>query len=136
VPRKLTPLLPALLPLLVVGIAACGGGGGNGGGGGKRLSTEDNLKVDQYKSDIEEFCNLALHPTGDLYDRALVTVVTSVDELILIYKKNTNKAFHEALRKSDIKMTALMQGEAKKLKGCSKDGKAEAAKLTQALQSG
>jgi hypothetical protein len=133
----LTVLLAALLSLSVVGVAACGGGGdGNGGGGGNRLSTADNLKVDQYRSDIEEFCNLAPRPTGDLYQGALITVVTSVDELILVYKRNTGAAFHDALKDRDIKMTALMQAEAKKLKGCGKDGKAEAAKLSQALPSG
>ena len=120
----------------MVAIGACGGGDDNGGGNGNTLSAEDNLRVDQYRADIEEFCNLAPNPNTELYDRALVTVVDSVDQLILIYKKNTAANFHEPLRDRDIKMTPLVQGEAKKLRGCGKDGKAEATKLSQALQTG
>jgi hypothetical protein len=133
--RKLPALLAVILPLLVAGITACGGGG-NSGGDGNRLTTEDNLKVDQYRTDILEFCNLAPRPTGELYDRALITVVTSVDQLILVYKKSTGKSFHDPIKDRDIKMTDFMQSEAKRLRGCGKDGKAEAAKIAQAVQSG
>jgi hypothetical protein len=133
VPRKLTAALAVVLPLLVLGLAACGGGD-DGNGGGNHLSTEDNLKVDQYKSDIEEFCNLAPNPKTELYDRAYITVVTSVDQLIGVYKQNTDKIFYEALKKRDIKMSDLMNGEAKKLSKCGKDGKAESAKVAQAVQ--
>jgi hypothetical protein len=120
-----------ILPVLVMGVAACGGGGS--GDGGNHLSTEDNLKIDQYRSDIDEFCQLAVRPTGELYDRALITVVSSVDEMIVVYKKNTGKIFHEPLKDRNVKMTDFLRAEQKKLTGCGKDGKAEAAKLGQAL---
>jgi hypothetical protein len=116
-------------------VAACGNGDNNGGSSsGNGLPAEDNLRVDQYRSDIEEFCNLSANPNTELYDRALVTVVASVDQLIAIYEKEPGATFHEALRNRDIKMNTLVQGEAKKLQGCGRDGKVQAAKLTQALQ--
>jgi hypothetical protein len=135
VPRKLIALFAALVLLLAVAAAGCGGGDDNSGGSGNGLSTEDNLKVDQDRADIEEFCTLAQNPKGDLYERALITVVNSVDEMIIAYKKDTGASFHEPLKDRDIKMTQLLQSEAKKLNGCGKDGKAQAAKLTQAVQS-
>jgi hypothetical protein len=129
-------VLAALALLLPVAAIGCGGGNDNGGGSGNGLSTDDNLKVDQDRADIEEFCTLATSPKGDLYDRAFITVVNAVDELIIVYKKDSGANFHDALKDRDIKMSRLMQDEAKKLKGCGKDGKAQSAKLTQALQSG
>jgi hypothetical protein len=129
----LVAALALFLPVVAIG---CGGGGDNGGGSGNGLSTEDNLRVDQERADIEEFCTLAPNPKGDLYERAFITVVNAVDEMILIYKKDTGASFHEPLKDRDIKMSQLLQDEAKKLKTCGKDGKAQSTKLTQALQSG
>ena len=133
-PRKLTVLLVAVALLLPVAAIGCGGDddGGNGKG---TLSTSDNLKVDQDRADIEEFCALAPVGKGDLYDRAFFSVVSAVDQLILIYKDDTGAVYHEALKKRDLKMTQVMQEAQKKLNGCGKDGKRQAAKLTQALQS-
>jgi hypothetical protein len=136
VPRKLTVLLVTFALLLPAVTIGCGGGGDNGGGSGNGISTEDNLKVDQDRADIEEFCALSVSPKGDLYDRALIAVVGAVDEMIIVYKKDTGASFHEAIKNRDIKMKQLVQDEAKKLKGCGKDGKVQAAKLTQALQAG
>jgi hypothetical protein len=61
--------------------------------------------------------------------------VSAVDQLVLIYKKDTGATFYEALKKRDIKMQAVMEEAAKKLNSCGKDGKRQAAKVTQALQS-
>ena len=135
-PRKLTVLLATLALLLPAAAIGCGGGGDNGGGSGNGLSTDDNLSVDQDRADIEEFCALSVSPKGDLYDRAFFAVVGAVDDLVIVYKKDTNASFHEALKNRDIKMSQLMPDEAKKLKGCGKDGKVQAAKLTQAIQAG
>ena len=134
--RYLTALLAALALLLPVAAIGCGGGNDNGGGSGNGLSTADNLKIDQDRADIEEFCTLAPTPKGDLYDRAFITVVSAVDELIIVYKKDPGANFHDALKDRDIKMSQLAQDEANKLKACGKDGKAQSAKLAQALQSG
>lgn len=135
-PRKLTVSFAALALILPLAAIGCGGGGDSSSGSGNGLSTQDNLKVDQDRADIEEFCTLAPNPKGDLYERALITVVNSVDEMIIVYKKDPNAIFHEPLKKRDIKMSQLVQDEAKKLKNCGKDGKTQSAKLAQAAQSG
>jgi hypothetical protein len=135
VSRKLVALFATLALVLPVVAIGCGGGNDDGGSG-NGISTEDNLKVDQDRADIDEFCTLSSSPKGELYERALITVVSAVDQVILIYKKDPGKNFHEPLKDRDIKMSQLVQDEAKKLKGCGKDGKAQAAKLTQASQSG
>ena len=129
-------LFAALVLLLPVAAIGCGGDDDDGGGSGNGLSTKDNLKIDQDRADIEEFCTLAPNPKGDLYDRAFLTVITAVDDMIIIYKKDSGASFHEPLKNRDIKMSQLVQDEAKKLKGCGKDGKVQAAKLDQALQAG
>lgn len=134
-PRKLTVLL-ATLALLLPGAVALGCGDDDGGGGGNGLSTEDNLKVDQDRADIEEFCVVSVAGKGDLYDRAFFAMVGAVDQLVIIYKKNPDSNYHEPLRNRDIKMRQVVQDAAKKLDGCRKDGKQQAAKLTRALQSG
>jgi hypothetical protein len=135
VPRTLTVLLATLA--LVFPIAALGCGDDDGGGGsGNTLSTEDNLKVDQGRADIDEFCTVSKVGKGDLYDRAFFAVVGAVDQLVIIYKKDTDAAFHEPLKKRDIEMRQLVTDSAKKLKGCGKDGQAQSEKLSRALQSG
>jgi hypothetical protein len=135
VPRKLTLLLAAIAMLVPVAAVGCGGGD-NGSNGNGTLSTTDNLKVAQDRADIEEFCALAPVGKGDLYDRAFFSVVSAVDQLILIYKKDSGATFYEALKKRDIKMKSVMEEAEKKLNSCGKDGKRQAAKITQALQSG
>ena len=134
--RRVSILLIALLlPALAVAAAGCGGGSDNSEGGGT-LSTTDELKVAQYRSDIEEFCALSQGThTGDLYDRAFFTVVNAADQLILVYKKNPNGVYHDALKKTDLKMTQVLSDASTKLKGCGKDGKVQAQKLTNAVQS-
>lgn len=134
-PRTLTVLLATLA--LVFPIAALGCGGDDGGGGsGNTLSTEDNLKVDQDRADIEEFCTVSSARKGDLYDRAFFAVVGAVDQLVIIYKKDTDAVFHEPLKKRNIGMRQVLTDSAKKLKGCGKDGQTQSAKLTRALQAG
>jgi len=121
---------------LLVPVAAVGcGGDDNGNNGSGTLSTTDNLKVAQDRADIDEFCALAPVGKGDLYDRAFFSVVSAVDQLILIYKKDTGGTYHEALKKRDIKMKSVMDEAQKKLNSCGKDGKVQAAKVSQALQS-
>jgi len=134
VPRKLTAVLAGLALLVPVTAAGCGGDD-NGNNGNGTLSTTDNLKVAQDRADIEEFCALASVGKGDLYDRAFFSVVSAVDQLILIYKKDTGGTYHEALKKRDIKMKSVMDEAAKKLNSCGKDGKVQSAKVSQALQS-
>jgi hypothetical protein len=131
VPRKLTVLL-ATLALLLPGVAI--GCGDDDGGGGNGLSTQDNLKVDQDRADIEEFCTVSVAGKGDLYDRAFFAMVGAVDQLVILYKENSGETYHEALKDRDIKMNQVVQEAAKKLNGCGKDGKQQAAKLTQALE--
>ncbi len=110
--------------------------GDDGSGGKGTLSSVDNLKVDQDRADIQEFCSLASLSKGELYDRALFSVVAAVDQLIIIYKKEPDAVYHEPLKKRDLKLQQVVQEASKKLNsGCSKDGKAQAAKLNQALQS-
>ena len=115
--------------------AGCGGGGDDRGGNGNGLSTEDNLKVDQDRSDVDEFCTVAPAKKGDLYDRAFFAVVASVNEMVLIYKKDPNAVYHEPLKNRDLTMKQVVAESAKKLNGCGKDGKRQSAELSQALQS-
>jgi hypothetical protein len=137
VQRKLTILVAAIALVVPAVTVGCGGGDGDDGSGGKgTLSSTDNLKVDQDRADIQEFCALAPIGKGDLYDRALFSVVAAVDQLIIIYKKEPDAVYHEPLKKRDIKLQQVVEEAAKKLNsGCSRDGKAQAAKLTEALQS-
>jgi hypothetical protein len=98
------------------------------------LGVNDNLKVAQDEADIQEFCNLAPTPKGELYDRALVSVIAATDDLITVYKRHQDGVYYDALKKREIKLKQLVADTAKQLNGCGKDGKREAAKLTQALQ--
>jgi hypothetical protein len=135
VTRKLTVLFAAIALLAPVAALGCGGGNdGDGSNGGSGLSTEENLKVDQDRADIEEFCSVAPVGKGDLYDRAFFSVVAAVDDLTIVYKKHPNAVYHEAIKNRDIKMKQLVADMAKKLDGCGKDGKLQSEKLTQALQ--
>ena len=134
--RRVLTLLIALLALAVAVVATGCGGGNDSNKGGGTLSTTDELKVAQYRSDIDEFCALSQGAhTGDLYDRAFTTVVNSTDQLILIYKKDPKGVYHDALKKTDLKMNQVLSDASKKLKGCGGDGKVQAQKLTNAVQS-
>jgi hypothetical protein len=136
VTRKLTTVLASIALLGPAATIGCGGDGDNGSGGKGTLSSIDNLKVDQDRADIQEFCNLAELSKGDLYDRALFSVVAAVDQLIIIYKRDPDAVYHEPLKRRDLKLRQVVEEAAKKLNsGCSRDGKQQAAKLTQALQS-
>ena len=123
--------------LAPAGLVACGGDGDDGGSGGEgTLSTTDNLKVDQDRADIQEFCSLATLGKGELYDRALISVVAAVDGLIIIYKRDPDAVFHEPLKKRDLKLRQVMVESARKLNsGCGRDGKLQARKVNEALQS-
>jgi hypothetical protein len=133
VPRKLTVVLAALAALGLVTAAGCGGGDGGSLTRGT-LGAPENLKVAQDQADIQEFCNLAPSPKGDLYDRALGSVISAVDDLIIVYKKKPDGTYYDAVKKREIKLKQFLQEQAKKLNGCGKDGKQQAAKLTQAVQ--
>lgn len=123
--------------LILPAIAAGCGGGNDSGGDGGTLSSTDQLKVAQDRADIDEFCSLSSgSKTSDLYDRAFFSAVDAVDQLILIYKKDPNGVYRDQLKKRDIKMKQVLSDAAKKLNGCGKDGKVQAQKLNQALQSG
>jgi hypothetical protein len=136
VQRKLTTLLAATALLVPVLAAGCGGDGDNGGGGGGTLSTTDNLKVDQDRADIQEFCSLAPLGKGELYDRALFSVVAAVDQLVIIYRKDPDGTYYEPLKKRELKLRQVMTESARKLSsGCGRDGKQQARKLNEALQS-
>jgi hypothetical protein len=136
VPRKLTALFATAVLLLPAAAAiGCGGGGDDNGGSGNGLSTEDNLKVDQDRSDIEEFCAVSSASEGDLYDRAFLAVVNAVNDVILVYKKDPNAVYHQPIKNRDLTMKQLLTEEAKKLNGCGKDGKRQATEINQALQS-
>jgi hypothetical protein len=134
VPRKLTVLLAALVVLVPVAVAGCGGSDKTTQTKGN-LGVTDNLKAAQDDADIQEFCNLSSTPKGDLYDRALLSVIAATDDLIIVYKRHQDGTYYDAIKKREIKLKQFASDEAKKLSGCGKDGKTEAAKLTQALQS-
>jgi hypothetical protein len=123
--------------LAPTGLVACGGDGDGDGGGGKgTLSTTDNLKIDQDRADIQEFCSLASLGKGELYDRALFSVVAAVDQLVIVYKQDPGAVYHDPVKKRDTKLKQVLAESARKLNsGCSKDGKQQAAKLTAATQS-
>ena len=92
--------------------------------------------MDQDRADIQEFCSLSSLGKGELYDRALFSVVAAVDQLVIIYKKEPDAVYHEPLKKRDLKLQQVVQEAAKKLNSsCGKDGKSQAAKLNEALQS-
>jgi hypothetical protein len=131
----MTVLATAAL-LVPLATAGCGGDGDDGGGGKGTLSTTDNLKVDQDRADIQEFCSLASLGKGELYDRALFSVVAAVDQLIIIYRKDPDAVYHEPLRKRDIKLRQVVTESVRKLNSdCGRDGKQQAGKLNDALQS-
>jgi hypothetical protein len=135
VQRKLITLVATAALLFPVAMGGCGGDGDGGGGGNGTLSATDNLKVDQDRADIQEFCSLATLGKGELYDRALFSVVAAVDQLIIIYKKDPDAVYHEPLKKRDLKLRQVMTEAARKLgSGCGKDGKQQAAKVNQAIQ--
>ena len=133
-PRNLTVLLAALVVLAPAALAGCGGGSDKTVRTKGNLGVTDNLKVAQDDADIQEFCNLASTPKGDLYDRALFSVIAATDDLIIVYKKHPDGTYYDALKKREIKLKQFASDEAKKLSGCGKDGKTQATKLTQALQ--
>jgi hypothetical protein len=122
----------ATFALAVPFAAGCGGGSG---GSGDKLSTDDQLKIAQDRADIDEFCALSSGGESDLYDRAFFAAGDAVNQIIEIYKKSPNATFHEPKKDQDLKMRQVTEQAASKLKGCGKDGKAQSAKLTQALQS-
>jgi hypothetical protein len=134
VPRKLTALLALLIALVPVAVAGCGGSDKASSQTKGNLGTTENLKVAQDEADIQEYCNLAPTPKGDLYDRALISVIAATDDLIIVYKKHPDGTYYDALKKREIPLKQLVSNLAKQLSGCGKDGKREAAKLTQALQ--
>ncbi len=120
--------------LIPAAAAGCGGGGNSSGQTKGNLGVTNNLKVAQDDADMMEFCNLAPVPKGDLYDRALISVIAATDDLIMVYKQHPDGTYWDALKKREIKLKQLVETEARKLNGCGKDGKREAAKLTQAVQ--
>jgi hypothetical protein len=134
VPRKLTVLLAALVVLVPVAVAGCGGNDKTTLTKGN-VGVTDNLKAAQDEADIQEFCNFASSPTGELYDRSLFSVVAATDDLIIVYKKHQDGTYYDAHKKREIKLKQFVSDLAKKLSGCGKDGKKQAAKVTQALQS-
>jgi hypothetical protein len=134
VPRKLTVLLAALAVLGSAAVASCGGDDKSSLTKGN-LGVTLNLKVAQDEADIQEFCNLAPVPKGDLYDRALLGVIAATDDLIIVYKKHSGAVYYDALKKRESPLKQRVGDLARKLNSCGKDGKQQAAKLTQALQS-
>jgi hypothetical protein len=130
-------LIAAIALVVPAAAAGCGGGSDNGGGSGGKLAATDNLKIAQDRADIDEFCTLSSgSKTTDLYDRAFFSAVDATDQMVLIYKRNPNAIYHDALKNRDLKVKQVMAEAAKKLNTCGKDGKVQAQKLTQALQSG
>ena len=75
-----------------------------------------------------------MRPLIDLYDRALFSVISASDDLVIIYKKHADGLYWDALKKREVKLKQLAQDLAKKLNTCGKDGKLQSVKLTQALQ--
>jgi hypothetical protein len=134
VPRKLTVLLAALVVLVPAVVTGCGGGGDKTVLTKGNLGVTDNLKAAQDDADIQEFCSLAATPKGELYDRSVFSVIAATDDLILVYKRHPDGTYYDAIKKREIKLKQLASDEAKKLSGCGRDGKTEALKLTQALQ--
>ena len=128
-------MLAALVVLVPAAVAGCGGGGDKSSRTKGNLGVTLNLKVAQDDADIQEFCNLAPVPKGDLYDRALISVIAATDDLIIVYKKHANAIYYDAIKKRETPLKQRVADLAKKLNGCGKDGKQQAAKLTQALQS-
>ena len=99
------------------------------------LGVTNNLRVAQDEADIQEFCNLAISPTGELYDRALGSVLNATDDLIIVYKKEPSGTYWDALKKREVPLKQRVADLAKQLNTCGRDGKQQAAKLNQALQS-
>jgi hypothetical protein len=127
-------LLAALVVLVPVAVAGCGGSGKSATQTKGNLGVTDNLKVAQDQADIQEFCNFAPSPKGDLYNRALISVVAATDDLLIVYRKHPDGIYYDALKKREIKLTQLASDLSKTLSGCGKDGKKQASKLTAALQ--
>jgi len=132
---KLTTTAAAALAACALAVPFAAGCGGGSGGSGNKLSTDDQLKVAQNRADIDEFCLLSSGGESDLYDRAFFAAGDAVNQIIQIYKQRPTAVFHEVKKDQDLKMRQVVEQAANKLKGCGKDGKAQAAKLNQALQS-
>lgn len=133
--RRLTKTTAAAVATFALAVPFAAGCGGGDGGSGNKLSTDDQLKVAQDRADIDEFCSLSTGGESDLYDRAFFAAGDAVNQMIVIYKKGPDRTYHEVKSGKDLKMSQVTQEAANKLKGCGKDGKAQSAKLTQALQS-
>ena len=127
-------MLVTIAAVSTVAAAGCGGGDKSNLTKGN-LGVTSNLEVAQDEADIQEFCNLATSPNGDLYDRALGAVITATDDLIIVYKKHSDGTYYDALKKRELPLKQRVSELASKLNGCGKDGKQQAAKLTQALRS-
>jgi hypothetical protein len=134
VPRNMTIMLIAVAAIVPLAAAGCGGGSSSSLTKGN-LGVTNNLKVAQDEADIQEFCNLAISPSGDLYDRALGAVLTATDDLAVVYKKEAKGTYWDALKKREVPLKQRVSELAKKLDTCGRDGKQQAAKLSQALQS-
>jgi hypothetical protein len=127
-------LLAALVVLVPAAVAGCGGSSDKTVRTKGNLGVTDNLKAAQDEADIQEFCNFAPSPKGELYDRSLISVIAATDDLILVDKKHPDGTYYDALKKREIKLNQFASGLAKKLTACGKDGKTQATKLTQGLQ--
>ena len=130
----MTIVLVAVAAIVPLAAGGCGGGDKSNLTKGN-LGVTSNLEVAQDEADIQEFCNLATSPNGDLYDRALGAVITATDDLIIVYKKHSDGTYYDALKKRELPLKQRVSELASKLNGCGKDGKQQAAKLTQALRS-
>jgi hypothetical protein len=130
----MTIVLVAVAAIVPLAATGCGGSDKSSLTKGN-LGVTNNLKVAQDESDIQEFCNLAIAPKGDLYDRALGADLTATDDLIIVYKKEPKGTYWDALKKREVPLKQRVSDLAKKLDTCGRDGKQQAARLGQALQS-
>jgi len=130
----MTIVLVAVAAIVPLAASGCGGGDKSNLTKGN-LGVTNNLKVAQDEADIQEFCNLAVSPSGDLYDRALGAVLTATNDLVIVYKKVPTGTYYDALNKREVPLKQRVSELAKKLNTCGRDGKQQAAKLNQALQS-
>jgi len=131
--RNVTVLLIATAAIVPLAATGCGGGNKSSLTKGN-LGVTNNLKVAQDEADIQEFCNLAVSPKGDLYDRALGAVLDATNDLIIVYKKEPRGTYWDALKKRELPLKQRVGELAKKLNTCGHDGKQQATKLNQALQ--
>jgi hypothetical protein len=130
----MTIALVAVAAIVALAGAGCGGGDKSSLTKGN-LGATNNLRVAQDEADIQEFCNLSLSPKGELYDRALGSVLTAADDLVIVYKKLPNGTYWDALKKREVPLKQRVSELARKLNTCGKDGKQQAVKLSQALHS-